>query len=103
MTQKKTVFLVVVLLLLSLVSTVFIYGTVVVGGVPEAFGQTSATDWWPMFRHDLSHSGSSNSAAPTTNQTLWKFNTGGQVGSPDVVDGVVYVGSYDQSLRFQGC
>jgi outer membrane protein assembly factor BamB len=48
-----------------------------------------------MFRHDLMHSGSSSSTAPNTNQTLWKFNTGGQVDSPVVAGGVVYAGSYD--------
>src|SRR5208283_2321938 len=53
---------------------------------------------WPMFHGDLTHSGSSNSAAPTTNATLWKFNTGGQVDSPTVVSGVVYVGSFDHNI-----
>jgi eukaryotic-like serine/threonine-protein kinase len=57
-----------------------------------------SADSWPMFRHDLVHSGSSNTAAPRTNETLWKFNTGGQVGSPTVVNGVVYVGSYDRRI-----
>ena len=51
-----------------------------------------------MFHGDLTHSGSSNSAAPTTNATLWKFNTGGQVDSPTVVGGVVYVGSFDHKI-----
>jgi outer membrane protein assembly factor BamB len=51
-----------------------------------------------MFRHDLTHSGNSNSTAPNTNQTLWKFNIGGQAGSPIVVGGVVYVGSEDHKL-----
>ena len=51
-----------------------------------------------MFHDDLAHTGYSNSAAPETNQTLWEFNTGGQVGSPSVVDGVVYVGSYDHKI-----
>ena len=44
------------------------------------------------------HTGNSGSVAPVTNATLWKFNTGGQVGSPTVVDGVVYVGSYDRKI-----
>jgi hypothetical protein len=44
-----------------------------------------------MFHHDLMHTGNSNSEAPNTNQTLWKFNTGGQVDSPVVAGGVVYV------------
>src|SRR4030067_1291077 len=59
---------------------------------------TRATDWWPMFHHDLTHTGNSNSTAPNTNQTLWKFNTGGQVNSPAVADSVVYVGSYDHRV-----
>ncbi len=37
-----------------------------------------------MFHDNLAHTGYSNSQAPETNQTLWKFNTGGQVGSPSV-------------------
>ena len=49
-----------------------------------------------MFNHDLAHTGSSTSAAPTTNQTLWTYTTGGAVeSSPVVVDGIVYVGSDD--------
>ena len=58
----------------------------------------SIVDGWPMFHHDLAHTGNSNSATPNTNQTLWKFNTGGQVDSPTVVDDVVYVGSYDHKI-----
>src|SRR5665648_404047 len=53
---------------------------------------------WPMFHGNFAHTGYSNTQAPQTNQTLWKFNTGGQVGSPTVVDGVVYVGSYDHKV-----
>jgi len=53
------------------------------------------TDWWPMFHHDLTHSGYSTSTAPTTNQTLWNYTTEDEVwSSPAVVDGVVFVGSY---------
>src|SRR3989337_1820968 len=62
------------------------------------FYETAKPDQWPMFHHDLSHTGASNSDVRRTNQTLWKFNTGGQVGSPVVVDGVVYVGSFDHKV-----
>jgi outer membrane protein assembly factor BamB len=48
-------------------------------------------------QNPLTH-GYTDSVVPLTNQTLWKFNTGGQVGSPTVVDGVLYVGSYDHNL-----
>ena len=56
----------------------------------------SETGDWPMLLQNVEHTGTSRSVAPETNQTLWKFNTGGQVGSPLVVDGVVYVGAYDR-------
>jgi outer membrane protein assembly factor BamB len=56
----------------------------------------SSSDDWPMFNHDLSHTGYSTSTAPKTNKTLWTFTTGGAVEtSPAVVNGVVYVGSDD--------
>jgi len=51
---------------------------------------------WPMLHHDLTHAGYSDSPAPNSNQTLWTYPTGGEVfTSPAVVDGKVYVGSYD--------
>jgi len=53
---------------------------------------------WPMFRHDLQHTGYSASPAPSTNQTLWNYTTGGFVSSsPAVAGGKVYVGSYDNN------
>ena len=59
-----------------------------------------ATDWWSTFRHDSAHSGYSTSTAPTTNQTLWSYTPRGEyVGSsPAVVDGVVFVGSFDHNV-----
>jgi outer membrane protein assembly factor BamB len=54
---------------------------------------------WPMARHDLQHTGYSASPAPSTNQTLWTYTTGGiVVSSPAVVDGKVYVGSADNNV-----
>jgi len=56
---------------------------------------------WPMFRHDLTHSGYSESPAPNTNQTLWTYTTGGMgvFSSPAVVDGKVYVGADDNKVH----
>ncbi len=60
----------------------------------ETKSQNPAVDWWPMFRHDLNHTGYSTSTAPNTNETPWTFTTGGGVfSSPAVVGGLVYVGS----------
>ena len=58
--------------------------------------QTVDVDWWPMFHHDLTHTGYSTSTAPNTNQILWNYTTGGSLASsPAVAGGVVYVGSKD--------
>src|SRR4030042_1094029 len=54
---------------------------------------------WPMFHHDLQHTGYSASPAPSTNQTLWSYTTGASVySSPAVTNGVVYVGSMDDNV-----
>jgi len=62
-------------------------------------GGGSTVDWWPMFRHDLRHTGYSTSEAPNTNQTLWSYTTGSYVhSSPAVADGKVFVGSVDAKV-----
>jgi len=67
-------------------------GTITVDSMPP-------TDSWPMFRHDLNHTGYSSSTGPNTNNTLWSYTTGGNVfSSPAVVGGMVYVGSYDHMI-----
>jgi len=54
---------------------------------------------WPMFHHDLSHTGYSTSTAPNTNNTIWSYTTGSLVhSSPAVADGKVYLGSYDNRV-----
>ena len=61
--------------------------------------QAADIDWWPMFHHDLNHTGTSISTGPTTNSTLWTYMTGNSVyGSPAIVDGFVYVGSDDSKI-----
>jgi outer membrane protein assembly factor BamB/fermentation-respiration switch protein FrsA (DUF1100 family) len=51
---------------------------------------------WPMFRHDLTHNGYSESPAPNTNQTLWTSAIGGMAGShPAVANGKVYLSAWD--------
>ncbi len=59
----------------------------------------SQVDWWPMFHHDLNHTGYSTSIAPNTNQVSWSYRTGhGMNSSPAVADGKVYVGSWDDNV-----
>jgi len=60
----------------------------------QPYPRAAHVDWWPMFHHDLSHSGYSTSTGPTTNNTIWNDTIGWGVGSsPAVADGKVYVGS----------
>ena len=83
-------------------------GYAIVGAPGDEMGSGSAyifeclpagVDWWPMFHHDLNHTGYSTSTAPDTNNTIWNYTTGSSVpGSPAVADGKVYVGSYDKKV-----
>jgi outer membrane protein assembly factor BamB len=73
-------------------------------GEPIATNSTSQSitvlEAWPMFRHDPKHWGNSTSLAPVTNKVLWNQTIGTDVSgdplmypSPAVVNGVVYIGS----------
>jgi outer membrane protein assembly factor BamB len=65
----------------------------------SGYRSASTTDWWVMFRHDANHSGYSSALAPQTNNVLWTFMTGLEMsGSTSVVDGKVYVGSWDKKI-----
>ena len=59
----------------------------------------STADWWPMFHHDLNHSGYSTADTPETNKVTWTYATGDWVySSPAVSDGKVYIGSDDGNV-----
>ena len=95
----KTGILIALLLLSTLTLTFHIQPVKVTGTRPNGSPQQTAVDSWPMFRHDLRHSGYSTSKARDNNHTLWSFQTGGWVrSSPAVADGKVYVGSTDSKV-----
>ena len=53
----------------------------------------SNTDW-PMFHHDLTHTGYTTSAGPNTNQKAWNFTAAGGIwSSPAVANGIVFAGT----------
>lgn len=92
-------------ILLALLSAILITGAFNVQSTKanaSSQGETAQAadpDWWPMFHHDLDHTGYSTSTGPTTNNTLWNYTTiNGVLSSPAVVDGLVYVGSYDDNV-----
>ena len=50
--------------------------------------------YWPMFHHDLSHTGRCSAIGPATNSVLWSFSTGGRVMYQPTIgnDGTIYFG-----------
>jgi len=67
---------------------------------PVTFASTSG-DSWPMFHHDIMHTGYATSYAPVTNQTIWATSMGSRVAfsSPAVVGGVAYFGDSSGNVR----
>ena len=86
MKKTATLFTISVLLLLALF---------VEASATSNASASSGSDDWPMFHHDPMHGGYSTSTAPSTNLTIWKYKTGGWVGSPIAANGKVYVTSND--------
>ena len=70
--------------------------------LPFAFAALtgSASQDWPMFRHDPGHTGHTTAAGPTTPNVLWNFSTSGNGvnSSPAVVDDRLYVGSENGNI-----
>jgi len=66
-----------------------------------AGGSTGLSDSpWPMFHHDLQHTGRSPYSGPSSPQLKWSYATGGQFYSSPAIgsDGTIYVGSNDNKL-----
>lgn len=63
------------------------------------FPATQAGNDWPMFRHDLNHTGTTDSGSADLATLLWNYTTGAPVySSPAVVDGCVFFGSRDSNI-----
>jgi len=59
-----------------------------------------ASTSWPMFHHDLKHTGRSPYLGPQTNAVKWSYQTGDWVESSPAIgsDGTIYVGSDNDNL-----
>ena len=81
--------------------SIFPFSIIFAGNIISSIksGSQKSNADWPMWRYDTDHSGNAIAISPRINQTLWKFNTGGQVGSPLVVNGILYVGSNDNKVH----
>jgi len=55
---------------------------------------------WPMFHHDLNHTGLSTQYGPDTSTVQWTFSTGDRIyGSASIGDdGTIYIGTHDRCL-----
>jgi hypothetical protein len=93
-----TVFAVLALLLISIISSEVSLQTVkgdLQITVSDQPTPRSTVDEWLMYRHDLQRTGTSTTPASNVS-LLWRFNTGDKIrSSPAVVDGVVYQGAND--------
>ena len=74
--------------------TIFVVASFALSTELLAHAAPTANDW-PMFHHDLTHTGYSTSTASATSATLlWNYTTNSVVGaSPTIVNGYVYIGS----------
>ena len=95
--KKKTLSTIIVLILFTILTVSVFLGTLEIAKADTQSSDSNGNpDTWSMFHNNLSHTGNSTSAAPTTNHILWSYPTGDIVSSsPAVAGGVVYVGSYD--------
>ena len=54
---------------------------------------------WPMFRHDLRHTGRSSYTGSNKNYLQWVYPVGSSTSTPAIgTDSTIYVGSYDSNL-----
>jgi len=64
--------------------------------VPQGLANTP----WPMFQHDVRHTGQSEYVGAQTANLKWRYKTGGSISSSPAIgyDGTVYIGSTDKNL-----
>lgn len=77
------------------------------GGSQMLFGQLDPDSPWPMFRHDLMHTGRSEYAGPANPVLSWSYNTVSSAYASAVLgsDGTVYIGpsgNYFFAMRSSG-
>jgi outer membrane protein assembly factor BamB len=65
-------------------------------GSKSVLNQNDATssvssDDWPMFHHDLGHSGYSTSTGPETNNIRWSYKTNTAWSNPSIDNGKIYI------------
>jgi len=81
---------------------IILVATLIIVLVVPAIGicQLNPNAPWPMFHHDVRHTGKTNKFGTQIGKPKWTFVTGGPVTSSPAIDenGIVYVGSTDNNL-----
>src|SRR5215831_15515758 len=89
-------------LLLIVLLMLFAQPSMLQGSIPDSptLSPPGGTDYpWTMFHFDELREGVTQASAPSSASLAWSFATGAQVyASPAVVDGTVFVPSWDGSL-----
>ena len=97
---KKFVALLVIVLIISM-SSISITGKTTKKEIQTTGSfRDEGVDWWPMFHHDLNHSGYTTSTGPETNNVLWAYQADDWIfySSPAIVDNKVYFGDRDKNF-----
>ncbi len=67
--------------------------------IPGNLHAQLANSPWPMFRHDLKHTGRSSYTGSGKNYLQWVYPVGSSTSTPAIgTDSTIYVGSYDSNL-----
>jgi len=63
-------------------------------------GSIACAGDWPMFHHDLRHTGYTDEKIPDDLKLIWSYKTRDRVvpSSPAVADGKIFVGSWDGKI-----
>jgi len=64
-------------------------------GEPIATSRRTSADDWPMFRHDVTRSGSTGTMIPTEISEVWEVDLDGHITQPVVAAGKVFVANVD--------
>ena len=98
--KRVAISLVSFIILVSAVYFGLYYFSDIVSKPPQGVYSNSLPGEWAMFRHDLGHSGTTDSSGTLPQGKLkWVFSTGAPIhSSPVVAGGTVYVGSRDSKL-----
>ena len=107
MQHKRVLLILIVIALIAIISVVSLLSLYFLPPPNSHITISPSSNNWPMFHHDLNHTGYSTSTAPTSPNLLWNYTTepgypGGPPESistsPAVADDYLYIGAQNGSV-----